>query len=81
MGPASRFNLQELVSSLSIGMWSLNASLASLARSLDMCCEWVCSLDLVRTIVRHTKERLQKEEKTTLLPRADVETPDASVNP
>jgi len=79
VGPARRFNFQELVfPSINIGMWSLNVSLA---HSLDMCCEWACSLDVAQNIVQHTKGCLQKEEKTMLLPRGDVETTDASVNP
>ena len=78
MGPARRFNFQELVfSSVNIGMQSLNVSLA---HSLDMCWEWACSLDVVQNIVRHTKGYLQKE-KTMLLPRGDEEITDASVNP
>lgn len=65
VGSSRKLDFQELVfSAIRIGMQSLNVS-------LDMCCEWACSLDVEQNIAGTTKGHLQKGEKTTLLPGGD----------
>lgn len=48
VGPGKKFDFQQLVFPfICIGMQSLSVSLA---HSLDMCCEWECSLDVEQDI-------------------------------